>query len=364
MLLDAHRVLGRAEPMLDGIGEGEPHADGDGLAVQQPVGIAGEGFQRMAEGVTEIEQRAPAALLALVGDDDLGLGAGARLHGVAALAVVTGEHIAPILLEPGEEGRIAEEPVFRHLGIAGAELALAQGRQHRDVGEHQARLMEGADQILALLGVDAGLAADGGVHLGEERGRHLHHAHAAAQDRGGEAGQVAHHAAAKGDDAIAALDAEIEQGLAELGQHGKAFGRLARRHHGGAEEAALPLEARLERRQMQGRDIRVADHRVARAGQGRGEALARRGEEVLADDDVVTPPGQVHGDGRLAVGFVALGLAERGCVVAHHRPPLRRAAGALFAVMQPSLAASASTTAPTMTSWGTSRLSTVMSASA
>ena len=74
--------------------------------------------------------------------------------------------------------------------------------------------MEGADQVLALRGVDAGLAADRGVDLGEQRGRQLHHAHAAPQDAGGKAGQVADHAAAQRNDAIAPLDAELEQALA------------------------------------------------------------------------------------------------------------------------------------------------------
>ncbi len=47
----------------------EHHADRHPLAVEQAVGEAGRGFQRMAEGVAEIEQRALAGL-ALVADDD------------------------------------------------------------------------------------------------------------------------------------------------------------------------------------------------------------------------------------------------------------------------------------------------------
>ena len=66
--------------------------------------------------------------------------------------------------------------------------------------------MEGADQVLAVRRIDAGLAADRGIDLGEERGRDLDEVDAAAQDRGGKAGEVADDAAAEGDDAIAALD--------------------------------------------------------------------------------------------------------------------------------------------------------------
>ena len=62
MALDAGGVGRRAKALLDREGEGEPHADGDGLAMQEPVRVAGEGFERMAEGVAEIEQGARAAL--------------------------------------------------------------------------------------------------------------------------------------------------------------------------------------------------------------------------------------------------------------------------------------------------------------
>ena len=96
--------------------------------------------------------------------------------------------------------------------------------------------MEGADQVLALPGVDAGLAADRGIDLGQQRGRHLHHSDAAPQDAGGETGEIADHTAAKGYDAVAALDAELEQLPAESIQHGEALARFARRHHHLAEQ--------------------------------------------------------------------------------------------------------------------------------
>ena len=69
--------------------------------------------------------------------------------------------------EPGEERRVAEQPVFHDLGVAGAELPRRKRGKRAGVGEHEARLMEGADEVLALLGVDAGLAADRGIDLGK-----------------------------------------------------------------------------------------------------------------------------------------------------------------------------------------------------
>ena len=73
--------------------------------------------------------------------------------------------------------------------------------------------MEGADEVLALGRVDAGLAADGGVDLRQQRGRDLHEAHAATHDAGGEAGEIADHAAAERDHEIAALEPHLEQAL-------------------------------------------------------------------------------------------------------------------------------------------------------
>ena len=77
------------------------------------------------------------------------------------------------------------------------------------------------------------------IDLGEEGGRHLHDADASPQDARGEAGQISHHAAAEGDDAVAALDAELEQLLAQPIQHGKALARFARCHDHLAEQEPL-----------------------------------------------------------------------------------------------------------------------------
>ena len=70
--------------------------------------------------------------------------------------------------------------------------------------------MEGADQVLALGRVDAGLAADAAVDLGEEARRDLHEADAAAQDRGGEAREIADDAATEGDDHVTAFQLQCQ----------------------------------------------------------------------------------------------------------------------------------------------------------
>ena len=68
-----------------------------------------------------------------------------------------------------------------------------------EVAEHRARRPEGADEVLALGGVDAGLAADGGVDHAEHRRRHLHDLDAAQPGRGDEAGEVGDRSPAEAD---------------------------------------------------------------------------------------------------------------------------------------------------------------------
>ena len=84
----------------------------------QAIGEAGGGLERMAEGVAEIEQR-PLAGLALVARDDRRLHAAAHRDRMLARRPA-GEQVLPVRFEPGEEGGVAEQPVFRDFGIAGS----------------------------------------------------------------------------------------------------------------------------------------------------------------------------------------------------------------------------------------------------
>ena len=87
--------------------------------------------------------------------------------------------------------------------------------------------MKRAEQVLALRRVDAGLAADRGIDLRQQRGRHLHEIDAAAQDRRGKAREIADHAAAERDHQIVALDLGRDQRLGDLLEAGIALRALA-----------------------------------------------------------------------------------------------------------------------------------------
>lgn len=101
--------------------------------------------------------------------------------------------------------RLVDQAVFHHFGVAGAEFARTERIEHRRIRQHQIRLVEDANEVLAVAGVDAGLAADGGIDLRQKRGRYLHETYAAADDTGRKTGEIADHAAAERDHRIIAL---------------------------------------------------------------------------------------------------------------------------------------------------------------
>ena len=72
--------------------------------------------------------------------------------------------------------------------------------------------------------VDAHLAAHGTIDLGQQGRGDLQEPQPAGEGRGDEAGQIAHHAAADGDDDRLAIDAQLEHAFPEFHGH---FGRLA-----------------------------------------------------------------------------------------------------------------------------------------
>ena len=168
--------------------------DGHRLAVQAPA-IPGGLFDGMPEGMTEVQQR-PAALFcqfALIRLDN------ARLDGTAAaddrrqIGAGNGEGR---MLQPVKQLRVAQEAILDHFGHAGREFPRRQRRQQPSGDENAARLVEGTDQVLAGLQVDAGLAADRAVHHRQQRRGNLIIVDPAQIGGGGKPGQIAGHPAA------------------------------------------------------------------------------------------------------------------------------------------------------------------------
>jgi hypothetical protein len=75
---------------------------------------------------------------------------------------------------PGRGSPGRDEPALDDFGEAADQLVARQGLQGREVADHAPGLVEGADEVLALAGVHARLAADCGVDHPEQRGRQVH----------------------------------------------------------------------------------------------------------------------------------------------------------------------------------------------
>ena len=75
------------------------------------------------------------------------------------------------------------------------------------------------DEVLALGGVDAGLAAHGGVHHAEQAGGHVDDLDAAQPGGGNEPGEVGHGTAADGDHGVRTGEVVLPQHLPAEGGH-------------------------------------------------------------------------------------------------------------------------------------------------
>ncbi len=216
-------------------------------------------------------------------------------------------------LDQVEDRRVGDETGLDDLGHPGHEFVGRQGLQHRQVDEHRRGLVEGADEVLARVGVDPGLAADGGVDHGQQRGRDVHDVDAPQPGRRGEARHVGGRAAAETDDGVLAADSDAAQHFPDEPDDRQVLARLGvgdldavRVDALGGQVGADGLGGAGQHRLMQDGDL------VAGAQQ-----LPHLGQQSGADDHRV---GRIDGhlDGHRG--------GRRG--LGHLRTPARRAASA------------------------------------
>ena len=168
------------------------HAHGDRLAVSRPGGL----FRGRGRACGRIELP-PISPFALVRRRRSRLDPDRRADRLLDGVGVEGEETPAVLFELGEE---AGSPIRACLTISAAPprtfLPAGACPQDVEIDEHESRRIEDAQDVLVAVEVDAVLAADRGVHLGEERRGANPKAQAAHEDRGGEARDVASDAAA------------------------------------------------------------------------------------------------------------------------------------------------------------------------
>ena len=166
------------------------------LAMQQLAVVRGR-LDGVADGVAEVQDHAQAGLL-LVLADDLGLDADAGGDDLLQGGGVSRQDGVAVLLHEAEEGWVADDGGLNGLLQAGAEFGGGESAEKVDVAEDGEGVVEGADEVLAGEEVDAGLAAEGGIDLGEHGGGQANVADSAHVDGGEEARDVADDAAAEG----------------------------------------------------------------------------------------------------------------------------------------------------------------------
>ena len=222
----------------------------------QPV--AARGLERVRERVAEVQRGAHAGALLRVTGDHVGLDPRAAGHEIAEHRRITVEHRGRLqpqqLDQPGRvRDHVAEQRVLRDLAEAGAVLGLGQRLQRVGVGEHADRLVERADEVLALGQVHRGLAADRGVDHREQRRRHLQHRDPAVVGRGREPGGVADDSPAERDHRVAAQQPPRREPPAEVLDGAEGLRLLAVTHE---EDLDLGVEPGAHRVGVPLRDLR------------------------------------------------------------------------------------------------------------
>ena len=282
-------------PQAGGKAAGDDAAHRHAFAVF-PALVGGERFERVAEGVAEVEQRALAAFAFVCGDDG-GFGrTAAGDHGLQCRRVVRGDGGA-VFFEPGEEVGAVDEAVFDDFGHACGEFARRQGSEGGGVDEDGLRLVKRADEVFALRVVHPGFAADGGIDLRQQGGWDLQAGDAALVAGGGEACDVADDAAAESDDEAVAVVTRGDECIEDARPGGQRFVRLAiGQAHG---DAGFVGQRRFERREVVRGDGVVRNDADLSLRDDRGEQVAVVQEAVADVDGVAARDAgrQVDGEG-------------------------------------------------------------------
>ena len=169
----------------------------------------------MGKGVTEI-QLAPLAVFPLVMFDDGHLDADRTDDDFAQQRLVVADLLERVALGQCKELRIADDGRLDHFGQSGAEIPVGETAQQIGVAEHEFGLVERTDDILVAIQIDAVLAADAGIDLGQQGGGQEAEADAAHVGRGDEAGDVRHDAAAHAHQKGAAVGSHGQQLAVDL----------------------------------------------------------------------------------------------------------------------------------------------------
>ena len=226
-----------------------------------------------------------------------------QLAPLAPLLLVALDHARLVADAAGDDlgGRVGERAVLKereqrlaaqHTGLDGLRRAVGkdgggQGSQTVRVAQHGSGLQKRARKVLPRRKVDGRLAADGGIHSGEQCGRQLHIADAAQVRGRGEARHVAGHAAAERRHAVRARELRLGQKLQNGGERREILMRLPRREHIRADGKPGVAQARANRFKIKRSHIAVGGDRDAAAAQHGLQPCAALPQQSRADGDLI-----------------------------------------------------------------------------
>ena len=128
-----------------------------------------------------------------------------------------------VLLEPEQERLVQNQAVLDDFRHARRELPLRQARERVCIREHRDRLMKRADHVFRLRVVHRRLAAHRGIDLRQQRRGDLHKRDSTLVAGRREAGEVADHAAAQGDQAGVPAESLRDQAVDDRAQRCQVF---------------------------------------------------------------------------------------------------------------------------------------------
>ena len=228
----ARGVVGRAQALGGGEAERQRQPSATASPCSSAVAEAGLGLQRMAEGVAEVEQGAAARSRARPrrrSRPSSPRNARRRGPGPSGSRASTARAVR---LQPVEEGDVAQQAVLDAPRRSRARISRS-GRVASTSRSASTRRgwWKAPIRFLPRGGVDGGLAADRGIHLGQQGGGDLHEVDAALVDRPPRSPRGRRpRPPPKATTRSPRSSSSASSRSAELGQAVEALGLLARRH--------------------------------------------------------------------------------------------------------------------------------------
>ena len=162
-----------------------------------------------------------------------------------------------MLLQPGKEPGVSNGAVFHDFGQAGIEFPVRKRCQGGRIDHNSGRLVESADEILALFVVDGGFSAHRCIHLGQQCRRCLQETDSPHVTGSSEAGDVPDHAAPEGNDVCVPASPHGDQLVDNSAPGFRGFERLSIGDYVNVQVTAA--QGGFQRFQVQWRDHGIAD---------------------------------------------------------------------------------------------------------